>query len=343
MPEVSVVMSVWNAAPSVEGAVKSILQQTLRDFEFIIVDDGSADNTGDILRSFCDSRLRLFQNNRNLGLAASLNRGFDFATGNYIARMDADDISFPRRLERQVAFLEANHKIDVCGTWIRCHGKGYSYLLTYPTGPDCVRASMLFANPLAHPTVCMRAEPIRRMNLRYNEAFRVAQDYEFWARCAEHLLLDNVPRALLQYNVHSASTTQTRRAVSNATAGEIIRGQLSMLGIEASQQELLQQQHIGQGGVMESRQELDGAERWLLKVLAVNDERKVLSHDGLRRAIAFVWYRVCMNSAPLGIWVARKYLQSGLSQGFRPAPSEAGRFAANLLWFTLRRSLRVLG
>src|SRR3990167_10971452 len=107
-PKISVIMSVYNGMPFLKEAVASILKQTYRNFEFIIVDDGSRDKSWEYLKSLKDTRIKLLKNGRNLGLAASLNKALKKAKGDFIARMDADDVSFPQRLETQIKFLEKN-------------------------------------------------------------------------------------------------------------------------------------------------------------------------------------------------------------------------------------------
>ena len=120
VPQVSVVMSCYNASKTLAEATDSILKQTFRDFEFIIVDDGSADNTLEILKKYQqdDNRISIIANNHNLGLAASLNVGIKSAKALLIARMDADDIAFPNRLEEQVDFLRQYPNVDILGTGI---------------------------------------------------------------------------------------------------------------------------------------------------------------------------------------------------------------------------------
>jgi len=118
-PTVSVLMPVFNGEQFLRPAMNSILNQTFTDFEFIIVDDGSTDHSREILNSYTDSRVRLICNESNIGLTDSLNRGLEAASGNYIARMDQDDISLPERLAKQVAFMDSHPEVGVCGTWAK--------------------------------------------------------------------------------------------------------------------------------------------------------------------------------------------------------------------------------
>jgi glycosyltransferase involved in cell wall biosynthesis len=121
-PYVTVLMPVYNTEMYLKEAIDSILNQTFRDFEFIVINDGSTDSTSDIIESYSDPRIIYLQNEKNLGVATSLNKGLSIAKGTYIARMDGDDVSRCDRLEKQVAFMDANPEIGVCGTWLETIG-----------------------------------------------------------------------------------------------------------------------------------------------------------------------------------------------------------------------------
>lgn len=123
MPEISVVLSVYNDAKYVGVAIESVLAQTFTDFELIIIDDASTDESLSIARDFADERIRIVENEENLGLTKSLNKGISLAQGKYIARMDSDDICLPTRFEKQVAYLDAHPDVGVCGGWVELIGE----------------------------------------------------------------------------------------------------------------------------------------------------------------------------------------------------------------------------
>lgn len=207
-PVVSVILPAFNAGPFVEAAVRSILVQTFRDFELILVDDGSTDGTGDILRRLAgeDSRIRLVQR-ENRGLVASLNEGLALARGKYIARMDADDISAPTRFERQVAYLEANHDVVLVGVRVwsmpseRWRGRVIS-------GRREVSWGLYFYCDVAHPGVMFRADIARIHGLRYDPEYDWAEDYRLWFEVAGYGFLDNLPQPLLFYRRHPGAVSR---------------------------------------------------------------------------------------------------------------------------------------
>jgi glycosyltransferase involved in cell wall biosynthesis len=218
MPKVSLVMSVYNGQRYLRLAVKSILAQTWGDFEFIIINDGSTDDSGALLRTYAaqDARVRLIDNARNLGLTRSLNLGLERARGEYFGRQDADDISAPERLARQVAFMDAHPEIGVAGTLsevIDGDGRplvGASYHSALTTNAD-LQERLLRNNPICHGSVLMR----RNLAVAaggYDESVGPTEDYDLWLRLAEVTQLANVEPVLYYYRVHPESIGRTRYA-----------------------------------------------------------------------------------------------------------------------------------
>jgi glycosyltransferase involved in cell wall biosynthesis len=172
-PQVTVLMSVYNGEMYLHEALDSILAQTYNDFELLVIDDGSLDGTAAILEDYRtrDSRVRIESNETNTGLTKSLNRGINLARGKYIARMDADDVALPERLARQVAFMEANEQVGVCGTWAVLLGEGEGHLIRFPTNSETIRCQLMFDNPLAHPTTIIRKQMLKKNGISYDEHF----------------------------------------------------------------------------------------------------------------------------------------------------------------------------
>jgi glycosyltransferase involved in cell wall biosynthesis len=162
MPKVTMLMSVYNGARFLREAIESILGQTFRDFEFLIVDDGSTDDSREMILSYCDPRVRLVINDRNVGLPRSLNRGLDLAQGEYVARQDADDISESARLAKQVAFLDSYHDVALLGTWYRKIDEGGRIIgdRQLPCDHVRIRWCQLFFCPFVHTAIMLRKSPV---------------------------------------------------------------------------------------------------------------------------------------------------------------------------------------
>lgn len=207
---VSVIMSVYNAEKYLEEAIVSILNQTYKNFEFIIINDGSTDNSLSIIEQYQKQDKRIFLINRNnKGLVVSLNEGINQAVGKYIVRMDADDISLPTRVEKQVKFMENNLDIGVCGTAIT--GFGYNLkknIYRYSLSDDMLKTQLLFSSIFAHPTVIMRKELFLNYNLYYKEKYKHAEDFGLWIEMAKYTKFANLKEALLKYRILENSVTR---------------------------------------------------------------------------------------------------------------------------------------
>lgn len=202
MHKASVLMPAYNDARYIRDAVDSILSQTVTDFELVIVNDGSTDETLDILQSYTDKRIKIINHPHNLGRACARNTALKSAQGEYAFWMDADDISLPRRLERQIAFMDAHPEVSVVGGYVQCF-HGSDKLLTFDQKDKDIKTNLLFASTIPNPASCLRLSTIRQLGVAYDPALRRAQDYDFWCQ----LLLDhkakaaNIPETLLLYRV----------------------------------------------------------------------------------------------------------------------------------------------
>ena len=199
-PKVTVLLPVFNGEKYLREAIDSILAQTFTDFEFLIIDDGSTDNTWDILTSFQDPRVRLIKNSVNMGLTRALNKGLGLARGEYVARMDADDISLPERLQRQEAFLDINQNIAMVGCWVEMIDENgqKTKRVNFPIVPYLLRWRLLFTNTFAHSAVMFRKDAALGVG-GYSEKLRYAQDYDLWSRISIHWDVANIPSELVEW------------------------------------------------------------------------------------------------------------------------------------------------
>jgi len=216
MPTVSVLMPVYNQRRYVVEAVESILAQDFTDFEFVIVDDGSTDGSRAILERLAaaDGRIRLFCR-PNRGIVPTLNEALAVSRGEYLARMDSDDVALPQRLGRQVDFLRADPEVVAAGSWVLWTDPAGNALREYrpETTHEAIDRVHLEGRTqsICHPSVMIRAEAMRRVG-GYRESFTAAQDFDLWLRLAEVGRLANVPEVLLRYRKHPASIAHTRQA-----------------------------------------------------------------------------------------------------------------------------------
>jgi len=211
MPRVSVILPVHNGMPYLPRAVESILGQTFQDWELIVIDDASTDTTAEYLAGLTDRRVRVIRNQQNLGVARTLNKALPLAAGKYIARQDADDVSLPQRLEKQVSFLDQHRDVALLGTnWSMIDEKGSVILRStqVPNSDIDIKWGLLFHCCIVHPSVMLRPEVLAVVGC-YPEAteFCYAEDYELWCRIAKNHRTAALPEALVHWRLNSACVT----------------------------------------------------------------------------------------------------------------------------------------
>ena len=219
-PVVTVLLPAYNASAYIVEAIESVLNQTYSDFELLIINDGSKDDTEIKVLSFSDKRIRYEQNDKNEGLVYTLNKGLELARGVYIARMDADDICLPTRLEKQVNFLNQNIKIDLCGTNAELFGDSTGKT-KLPLSDYDIRLNLLIGSCIIHPTVMFRCSFLRGNNIRYRETFFPAEDYRMWVNVAHHGKMANIEESLLKYRVHNAQISIQKKNEQTLLQNEI--------------------------------------------------------------------------------------------------------------------------
>ncbi len=208
---VSVLLPAYNCPFYIGEAIKSILDQTFDNFEFIIIDDGSTDDTPGVIRIFNDPRIRFFQQ-KNQGLAATLNRGIEIASGKYIARMDQDDISMPERLAKQVHYLDAHPECGMVGTWadIYLEEKKTDKAHRHPSDNFILQYELLFNNPFVHSSMMLRKSALEQVGGYSTDRDRQPpEDYELWSRIARKYEVANIPEILHVYREIPRSMSRT--------------------------------------------------------------------------------------------------------------------------------------
>ena len=198
-PLISIILPVYNREKYIEDSIGSILNQTFKNFELIIVDDGSSDNSVGIVEKINDLRIKIFRNSENRGLSNARNIGIQHSSGKYIAFMDSDDISHPRRLEKQLKVLTEKKDIIVCGSWLKLMDSGSE--IKHQKNHNELICQMLINCPLSIGSVLMRSEIFIEEN--FDENLRFGEDYEFWSRVIWKGRIHNIQESLLYYRTHA--------------------------------------------------------------------------------------------------------------------------------------------
>jgi glycosyltransferase involved in cell wall biosynthesis len=317
-PRVTVLMPVFNGEAHLAGAIDSILGQTFRDFELLVIDDGSTDRSAAIAAGFGDSRVRVERNTSNLGLVRTLNRGLDMARGEYVARMDADDLSLPERLRGQVAFLDAHPDFGLCGTWVETFGEREGAVWSYPTDAEVIRCSLLFRSVLAHPTVMLRRRMFEAAGLRYDEHYPHAEDFQLWQRASARFPLANIGEVLVRYRISSASVSSRHSDVQGETLRRIDAAALSGLGISPDDRDLEVHRRLGARRYGPDLAFAREAERWLETLRSANRTAGTYPARVFEAVLGREWLSVCRHLAAEGWGLLRMFARSPMTLAVRP-------------------------
>jgi glycosyltransferase involved in cell wall biosynthesis len=296
---ITVLMPVYNAEKYVAEAVQSILDQTYKNFELLIINDGCTDDSMQIISKFSDPRIRIEQNDENVGLIATLNKGIDMVKTKYLARMDADDVSIPHRLETQLAVMEADQELGACSCWfdvILMDGSvenGGRYLQDFQD----IRFRHLYLMHFIHGSSMIRMETVQVGSLNFNPHFLHAEDYDFFDRLGEASKLINIQKALYQIREHPGRVSTMYSETQNKHSAEIKTRIFKRIGVDVTQAELdvysrfMYQNYEQVGG------DKDLLKSLLDKLISVNGKTKYLAPEFLRKELAVRFLHLCHHLA----------------------------------------------
>lgn len=229
-PLVTVLMTVFNTASFLREAIDSILNQTFTDFEFLIYNDGSTDDTAAVVLSYTDPRIVLINSTVNRGVSLNMNEGIERAKGRYIVRMDGDDIAHSDRIAKQVAYLEAHPAVGLCGSAVRYIGASDGCIYP-PQDNTTIQHTMWLQNAFFQPAVTIRASVLRDHKLRYDSNYDPAEDYKLWSDMSAFTELYNLGEVLLDYRIHPHQISRRQSAKQQQASAQIRREQMRRLHI----------------------------------------------------------------------------------------------------------------
>lgn len=306
-PLISVVMPVYNGGRYLHEAIESILWQTFGHFEFLIINDGSADETAHTLAQYAqrDSRIHIVQQ-AHLGLIAALNNGCCRAKGKYIARMDADDVSLPERFRKQVEYMEAHPEIGILGTWAECiDGQGAHLEDWYsPTSPALVRWHLLFSDCVVHPSMMMRRELGHALGFYHDNAV-CAEDYDLMARAIAITNITNLPDSLLRYRVWNNRVTSRYPQMQHQSSVKIVHAMAqALLAKTISEEEIDTIRKMGSGAPLTSRQ-IESAARLIRKLCRAYTRCVAMKHTEAKKVAqdaAGKLYTLALLMGKVSLW-----------------------------------------
>ena len=311
---VAVLLPVYNAEKYLGEAIESILKQTYPHFDFYIINDGSTDESEKIILSYPDTRIKYIKNESNKGLIYTLNKGLKLIDAEYIARMDADDISMPERIEKQVAFMDNNPEVWVLGTQLHFFGNTDSNS-NYPLQHDDIKAQLLYYCSIAHASVMIRRSKFKEYAIFYDADYPHVEDYELWVRIAKMAIFANLPNVLYHCRRNGENISEINRETRVIPGKQICKTVLSPLGI------------IGSEKVIRLHFELSGNSDILLNSVSelkkYNDELirrnklyKIYDERAMERNQAFLWKKLFFKIVPKGMLEIIRYMLISKSVSF---------------------------
>jgi len=300
-PLVSVIVPVHNDELYVGDAIKSLLDQTYSNLEILVIDDASIDSTLDIVMLAKHSRIRVFRNITNLGLAASVNLAIRQASGKYIARMDADDLSAPTRIEKQIQFMERHPEIDIVGTAMQSFGYG-NYVHQFPIDHDACKARLLFNVCFGHPTVLIKKSVFNDPTNYYkDELQQYSEEYELWCRLVDRYRFANLREPLVKYRTFKPTIKQEaerkRRINSFTIRKNFIEKQFGTQSAGQYQKHDL----ISNLAKAKSVTQIEEWISWLQRMREINYELKRFGADALQLELSNRCFEVRYWNSQLGL------------------------------------------
>ncbi len=306
--KVSVLIPVYNKAPFAKAAVESILNGSYPDFEIVCVDDKSTDHSLDIMRSIDDPRVRIIELPQNLGPAGAANAGLEACTGEYIVRLDADDIALPDRIARQVAFMDAHPDIGASGGRLDLFGSTKESW-SFPLDPDECAAQQLFGVPLSQGASILRRSVLEQHGLRYDPHWpRIGEDWLFWTRMGRVTRFANIAEPVALYRRGEQNISHGRNKHSDFMV--LARDIFAFHGITHTEDEL--ELHL-MGLYLFKRKPTKDSVRsmraWFDRLLMINTERNLFPRDAFARRVAQAWDGLYHYLPRYGAPVAMEHLR----------------------------------
>lgn len=314
-PHVSIVMPVYNSGQFVAESIRSLLDQTYRDFELIIVDDGSTDDSAEIISGFADQRIRILTNKKNKGIVFSRNKGLAEIHGKYYAPFDSDDIARKDKLEKQIKYLDAHPEIALIGSWatlINELGAPYGKNWKLNSQPELIPSIMLFRNYFVHSSVMTRRQAIA--NTIYEPGFDVVEDYRFCADLAFCHPVAIFPDYLLKYRIHNESAMRINNQRMVEQDVKIYRYLFDKLGIKLSETDLNCIFVMKGNSKIEDFDLLQQIHQFLLNILNQNLMHDFFNHHHLQKTVADRWLKTCFLAKNHHVKMFAKLVSSPLTR-----------------------------
>lgn len=292
--KLTVFMPVYNGEKYLKDSIQSILDQTYNDFKFLIINDGSTDESVNIINSFNDQRIKLVNNSQNKGLVYTRNKGFELANAEFIAFIDSDDISFSTRIEEELDFLLKNPDYGICSSSVETFGDFGDGFWGYPEDYEDIKTRSLFKCQIYNSATIINANLFKRYNLRYNDGFHLAEDYDLWTRSLEKIKAHNIQKPLVRIRLHNDSICHTKQHILKQKTLDVYKNLINKLGIIPSEEELELHFALGEySSLTNINNYVEKTENWLSKLIKGNISNNVYNSKNFNIMIDKIWFETC--------------------------------------------------
>jgi glycosyltransferase involved in cell wall biosynthesis len=308
-------MPLYNTESYVGQAIQSLLSQTYRDFELIIVNDASTDTSLEIVKTFNDTRLRILNNKKNSGIVFSRNKGLREAKGEFIAPFDSDDLAVNDKFEKQIGYLKKHKELGMIGSWARMIDENGLLLKNkwkLSASPEQIPAIMLFRNYFVQSSVVIRREAVPVGG--YSPGFDVVEDYKMWTEVLRICKAWNLPEYLVHYRIHREGATQRDAEGLFKKEAELLKLIYEPLGMKINDSLAKLILLIRNSDAITNKETLDEVEDFLSILNKQNAKLSVINQKQLNKAIFNRWIKACSKGRFDYIWLAKKILTSDLSR-----------------------------
>lgn len=318
-PRISVIIPVLNGEATLKEAIDSILKQTLQDFEIIIINDGSIDQTKDIIEEYTgkSSKIKSIEHSKNQGLPISLNEGIRVAKGKYIARMDGDDIAMPERFEKQVQFMEDHPEIGLLGTAVESFGDKVG-IRSFSSNPDRLKILLFFEFCFEHPTLMFRKELVERYHLYYDESLGLSEDLDLCWRFSLLTKIANLSDPLVRLRQHSLRTHRVLKDVLRNGCLQTYKNQVKDFGVTTSSEEfdLYSKIRLHEDWYTQRNARILGI--WFQRIIEHNSKVRFFSPNLLREILANQWFSLAQLGQQPNWFKQIRYITNSTTKKLEP-------------------------
>jgi glycosyltransferase involved in cell wall biosynthesis len=315
MAVVSVLMPVYNVEEYLVESIESILNQTYTDFKFFIINDGSIDGSENIILRYNDPRIEYIKNTVNQGYIKCLNQAIGLVDTKYIIRMDSDDIALPTRIEKQVAYMEENPSVVVCGSSrINFYPEKHREDILMPAITDRKKllVNSIFNTSLHHPSVIIRTETVKKNNLRYKEQYYYAEDKALWLDLSEYGELANIEEALLRYRIHYNQVSYLYKPRQKSNSVDRTFDFLLKKGFRLEEKDLPALMKICYERNCDTNSELEQVESLALRLIKESQELGLPFHEEFKKNIRHRVKLIFIRSSRIGVKILKPLYKSTL-------------------------------